>query len=248
MSKKKKTRTKKYAPKPVRPLDIFAEWAPELSTDSRLSLGTLRAVAYREIMAGRGTLDQIAGIRTAIEVAWALAPIFDRKEEICELLVCASAEAQAIYAMIADLKRPDWVAPWMGEALSHALDELEAMDAQATTAEYLRAIRFMNEHPDKLLTVHGAESAAGFYPDVRETWEKRLDRMILAYLHGRPVKGFFVERKGVLYFCVSPLVVPPGPGVETPMIRIEAPHVISLCERMTPDQLKTINAYRETEK
>lgn len=246
--KQQKKRTKKYVPKPVRPLDLFAEWAPELSTDSRLSLGTLRAVAYREIMAGRGTLDQIAGIRTAIEVAWALAPIFDRKEEICELLVCASAEAQAISAMIADLKRPDWVQEWMGEALSHALDELEEMDAQATTAEYFRAIRYLNENPDRPLTMHGAESAAGFYPDVRETWEKHLDRMVLAYLHGRPVKGFFVERKGVLYFCVSPLGAPPGPGVETALIRIEGPHVISLCERMTQDQLKAINAYREDEK
>ena len=246
--KRQKKRTKKYAPKPVRPNDIFAEWAPQLTEDSRTRLGMQRAVAYREIMAGRGTLDQIAGIQTALEVAWALAPIFERKEEICELLVCASAEAQAIYALLAELKKPDWVEAWMGEALGHALDELEAMDTQATQAEYLRAIDFMWKHPNRLMSVHGAESAAGIYPDISKTWSKYLDRMILAYLHGRPVRGFLVERKGVLYFCASAAGVPPGPDVETTLIRVETPHVISLCERMTKDQLKAINDYRESEK
>lgn len=245
MSKKKKARAKKYTPRPVIANDLFLEWAPEVAEKTRVRLGTMRGMHFRELMAGRGNSEQIAGLQAAIELAWVLASRFESKVDLCMLLLCASAELQAMSTIVEKLKRPDLVEPWMGNAMRHALDTLDDIDASVTTAEYLRAIRYMTEHHTKVLTVGGAECAACIDPASKDSWEKFLPFVLIAYLHGRPVRGFLIVRKGILYFCAPEQGEVAG---DDALIRIEGPHVIAVCHQISPEALKDVNEAREREK
>ena len=249
MSKKKKTRSKAYRPRPVHANDLFLEFSPAVSEKALKSLATLRAVAFKELTSGRGTLERVAELQSAIECAWGLAAFFENKEEICLLLLCATAELQTMRKII-DLGYPQEIKPWMTDALVHALDVIDDQDYAVTKAEYLRSLRYMAEHHTKVLTVGGARQAACVDPTERESWEKFLDYTILAYLHGRPVRGFFIERKGTLYFCATDQ----GPDTDASgrrddvLIRIEGPHIIAVCDRMSPETLADENTAREREK
>lgn len=249
--KRMKKRTKKHVPKVVRPSDLFLTFSPEVAEGTRQRLAISRAMSFKALTGGGGTEENIACLQSAIEVAWALASRFRDKEdpenstqyEICLLLVCATAELTAMSTLIR-LGRSGEIEEWMFDALRHTMNLLDDLDAAVTQAEYLRAIQYTQAQSQKLLTVAGARVAACISPEKGDSWQKIYDHAILAYLNGRPVRGFFIVRKGVLYFC-GPEQAADG---EDALIRITGPHVVAVCAPFSQEAKETIEKAREKEK
>lgn len=249
--RRQKKRTKKRVPKAVRPSDLFLSFSPEVAEETRQRLAISRAVSFKALTSGGGAEENVACLQSAIEVAWALASRFRDKAdpehstqlEICLLLVCAAAELQSMNTLIG-LGRAADIADWMSDALRHTMNLLDDLDAAVTKAEYLRAIQYTRDQHQKLLTVAGARMAARIDPDEPESWGKFYDHAILAYLNGRPVRGFFIVRKGVLYFC-GPEQAADG---EDALIRITGPHIVAVCAPFSQEAKETIEKAREKEK